>query len=214
MVSNQYCQDCDNFINRRSKTKHINSKAHLYMYYNIITNKYNIGDVNWCDLVETIHEYMMINLPKFRKFSIVVECKIDNKDISILIDKIKGYVPFYKLDDDEEEWIHLKYLNRYKIRNYTLYRCGLCDTVFRSSTVISDVMITFFSNYKSMIAKHKMQQPRRYLESNLLKHIQNMSYNDKINKYNFLSREYNLKNFNQNLNESSLTMSLITFFYI
>ena len=45
MVSNYYCQVCDKYINRRSKTKHLNSKAHLYMYYNIITNKYNIGDV-------------------------------------------------------------------------------------------------------------------------------------------------------------------------
>ena len=133
----------------------------------------------------------MINLHKFRKFSTVVKCKIDNKDISILIDKIKSYVPFYKLDDDEEEWIHLKYLNRYKIRNYIHYHCGLFGTVIHSSTVISDVMITFFSNYKSMIAKHKMQQPRRILESNLFKHIHNMSYNDKINKYSFLSREYN-----------------------
>ena len=159
MVSNHYCQDCDKYIIRRSKTNYINSKAHLYMYYNIITNKYNIGDVYWCDFVETIHEYMMINLFKFLKFSTVVKCKIDNKDVSILIDKIKGYVPFYKLDDDEEEWIHLKYLNRYKIRYYIHYHYGLIDIVIHSSTVISDVMITFFSNYKSMTAKHKMQQP-------------------------------------------------------
>ena len=73
MVSNHYCRDCDKYTNQRSKTKHKNSKAHLYMYYNIIANKYNIGDVHWCDLVETIHEYMMINLCKFRKFSTVVK---------------------------------------------------------------------------------------------------------------------------------------------
>ena len=162
------------------------------MYYNIITNKYNIGDVFWCDLVETIHEYMMINLCKFQKFSTVVKCKIDNKDISILIDKIEGYIPFYKLDVDEEEWIHLKYLNRYKIRDYISYHCGLFDTLIHSSTVINDVTITFLSNYKSMIAKHKMQQPRRILESKILKNIHNVSYNDEINKYNFLSRKYNL----------------------
>ena len=189
MVSNHYCQDCDKYIIRRSKTKHINSKAHFYMYYNIIINKHVIGDVYWCDLVETIHEYMMINLCKFRKFSTVVKCKIDKKDISILIDKIEGYVPFYKLDADEEEWIHLKYLNRYKIRHYIHYHCGFFDTVFHSSTVIGDVMITFFSNFKSMTAKHKIQQSRRILESKLLKHLHNTSYKDKINKYKFSSRE-------------------------
>ena len=161
------------------------------MYYNIIINKHVIGDVYWCDLVETILKYMTINLCKFRKFSTTVEGTIDNKDISILIDKI-GYIPFYELDDDEEEWIHLKYLNRYKIRNYILYRCGLFDTVFRSSTVLGDVTITFFSNYKSMTAMHKLQQPRKVLESKILKHIKNASDEDKETKYNFLAREYEL----------------------
>ena len=135
---------------------------------------------------------MTIYLCKFRKFSTTVECTIDNKDISILFDKIEGYVPFYKLCDDEEEWLHLKYLNRYKIRHYIRYHCGLFDSVFRSSTVLSDVTITFFSNYKSMTGKHKIHQARRILESKLLKHLHNTNYNDKINKYNFLSREYDL----------------------
>ena len=143
-------------------------------------------------MVETLHEYMIINLCKFRKFSTVVKCKIDNKDIGISIDKIEGYVPFYKLDDDEEEWIHLKYLNRYRIRHYIHYHCGLFDTVIHSSTTISDVTITFLSNYKSMTAKHKMHQPRRILEFKLLKHIKNASDDDKETKYNFLSREYEL----------------------
>ena len=47
MVSNNYCREFDQYIIRKSKLKHINSKAHLYMYYNIVTNKYNIGDVYW-----------------------------------------------------------------------------------------------------------------------------------------------------------------------
>ena len=41
-----------------------------------------------------------------------------------------------------------------------------------------------------MIAKHKLQQHRRILESKLLKHLHNASYNDKIYKYDFLSRKY------------------------
>ena len=36
-----------------------------------------------------------------------------------------------------------------------------------------------------MIVKHRFQQPRRVLESKLLKHIKNSSYDDKVNKYNF-----------------------------
>ena len=144
MVSNYYCQECDNYINRRSTTKHIHSKTHLYMYYNIIINKHVIGDVYWCDLVETIFKYMTINLCKFRKFSTTVKCTIDNKDISILIDKIEGYIRFYKLDEDMEDWIHPKYLNRHKIRYYIKYQCALFDTNINSSTVLSDVTIIFF----------------------------------------------------------------------
>ena len=68
MVSKYYCQDCDKHINQRFKTKHINSKAHLYMYYNIITNKYNIGDIYWCDFEETIREYMVDIYSKFYFF--------------------------------------------------------------------------------------------------------------------------------------------------
>ena len=69
MVSNYYCQDCDKYFNRRYKTKHINSKAHLHMYYNIVTNKHNIGDVYWCDFEEMIREYMLNISSKFNFFS-------------------------------------------------------------------------------------------------------------------------------------------------
>ena len=61
-----------------------------------------------------------------------------------------------------------------------------------SSSIISDVTITFFSNYKSMTARHKLQQPRKDLESKILKHIKNASDDDKETKYNFLAREYEL----------------------
>ena len=68
----------------------------------------------------------------------------------------------------------------------------LRDIKLDSSSIISNVTITLFSNYKSMTAKHKLQQPRRVLESKLLKYIKDASYDDKINKYNFLTLEYEL----------------------
>ena len=43
-----------------------------------------------------------------------------------------------------------------------------------------------------MTSNHRLQQPRRVLESKLLKHIKNASYGDKINKYHFLARKYDL----------------------
>ena len=68
----------------------------------------------------------------------------------------------------------------------------LRDIKLNSSSIISKVIITLFSNYKSMTAKHKLQQPRRVIESNLIKYIKSASSDDKINKYNFLTLEYEL----------------------
>ena len=75
MVFNHYCQDCDNYNNRRCKTEHINSKTNLHMYYNIITKKYNIGDVYWCDFEETIREYMVNNSCKLNFFLLLLNVK-------------------------------------------------------------------------------------------------------------------------------------------
>ena len=190
MVSKYYCQDCDKYINQRFKTKHINSKAHLYMYYNIITNKYNIGDVYWCDFEETIREYMVNTYSKFYFFSTLVKCKLNNNDISILVSKMDGYAPLYRFDDSG--WIYYRYCNSKKIRDYIFRRASLSDIILHSSSIISNVTITFFSIYKTMTAKHRFQQPRRVLESKLLKHIKNASDDDKETKYNFLAREYEL----------------------
>ena len=43
-----------------------------------------------------------------------------------------------------------------------------------------------------MTVMHKFQQPRKVLESKILKHIKNASDDDKETKCNFLAREYEL----------------------
>ena len=99
MVSNYYCQDCDRYINQKAKQKHMKSKAHLNMYYNIVTNKYNIGNLYWDDFEETIFEYMKENRTKFYAFFVVVRCKLDNEDISISVEGDEVVVPLYRFDD-------------------------------------------------------------------------------------------------------------------
>ena len=54
-----------------------------------------------------------------------------------------------------------------------------------SSSVISNVSLTLFSKYKTNVAKHRFQQSRRALESKLIKHIKNASYDDKERNINF-----------------------------
>ena len=78
MASIYFCQDCDKYIKRRYKSKHIKTKLNEYMRYNIIINKHYIGDVIWCDFVETIYEYMSSNLNKFQIFSTTIKCRIDD----------------------------------------------------------------------------------------------------------------------------------------
>ena len=135
---------------------------------------------------------MVNNSSKFDLSTITVKCKINNEDITILVDNLDCYVPLYKFDDDDEAWIYYRYCNSKKIRGYIFQRATLSDIILHSSTIIIDLMITFLSNYKSMSAKHKMHQPRSILESKLIKHIKNASDDDKESEYKFLSRNYNL----------------------
>ena len=160
------------------------------MYYNIVTNKYNIGDVYWCDFEETIREYIANNYSKFYVFSTVVKRKLKNDDISISVSKMDGYALLYRFDDSG--WIHYRYCNSKKIRDFIFHRASLIDIILHSSTIKSDVTIIFFSIYKTMMPKHRLQQPRRVLESKLLKHIKNASNDDKETKYNILVTMYDL----------------------
>ena len=185
MVSNYYCQDCDKYIIRKYKQRHIKSKRHSYMYYIIVTNNYKFGNVYWVDFEKTIQEYMKEITIKFYAFSIVIGCKRNDEDICISVDNREGYAP-------NSGWICYKYCKSKKIRDYIFHRAMLKDIKLDSSSIIGNVSITLFSNYKSMTTKQNLQQPRRVLESKLLKYIKNMSYDDKINKYNFLTLEYEL----------------------
>ena len=141
-------------------------------------------------LKKTIEEYIKENNTKFYSFSIVVRCKLNDEDICISVDNKPGYAPLYKFDNSG--WICYKYCQSKKIRDYIFHRAMLRDIKLDSTSIISNVTITLFSNYKLMTAKYKLHQPRRVLESKLLKHIKNASYDDKINKYNFLTLEFEL----------------------
>ena len=189
MVSN-YCQCCDKHINQKSKQRHIKSKTHLYMYYKTVTNKYNIGDVYWTDIESTIHKYIKDNSTKFRTFTIFVRCKLNNEDISISTDSIPVDVPLYRFDNCAH--VCYRYYKSKKLRDYIFHRAMLSDIELDSSSIISNLTITLFSISNTMTAKHRFHQPRRVLESKLMNHIKNMSYDDKMNKYTFLTLQYNL----------------------
>ena len=115
MVSNYYSQDCDEYNNQNFKQKHLKSIAHLHIYYNIITNKYNIGDVYWSDIETIIHEYIKDNSTKFYAFTILLRGKLNNEDINISVDGDKGCVPLYKFEDGTCFIINIVKVNKYEI---------------------------------------------------------------------------------------------------
>ena len=191
MTSNYYCQHCDKHIDWEYEQRHIKSQSHSYMYYNIVTNKYNFGNVYWVDFKTTIEEYIKENNTKFLSFTIVVRCKLNDEDTCISIDnKPPGDASLYEFHDGER--IYYKCYTSEQIRDYIFHRAILMGNKLISSSIISNLTITLFSKYKLMTPGHQLQQPRRVLESKLLKHIKNASYDDKINKYHFLTNEYEL----------------------
>ena len=144
MVSNYYCQDCDKYINQKFKQKHIKSKTHLSIYYNIIKNKYNFGDVYW-SVFETIkHDYIKDNSTNFYAFTILLRCKLNNEDINISLDGDKGCVPFYKFEVGT--WFYYNCCKSKQIRDYIFHRAMLSGIKLDSSSIISNVTITLFSN--------------------------------------------------------------------
>ena len=109
MVSNYFCQNWDRFISTKFKQRHIKSKIHSFMYNNIITNKYHIGDIPWTDFEKTIRNYMRENSFKFNSYSIRVGCKLDSEEIFISVDNNYGFAPLYKFPNGE--WFYYKYCN-------------------------------------------------------------------------------------------------------
>ena len=115
---------------------------------------------------------MRDNKNKFELFSTIIRCRIDDKNVCIPIDKIVGYSPFFKYDDNPEEWLHLKFLNRYKLFIFIQYNGGGYGYNFeiRSDTILNDATIIFHSYYKYMTRKHKIYQPKSILALKLYRY--------------------------------------------
>ena len=126
----------------------------------------------WGDFEKTIYEYMKENRTTFYAFCVDVRCKLNKEDISISFDIDKIGVPWYRFDDCG--WVCYRYCKSKKIRDYIFHRAKLRDIKLDSSSIISNVTITLFSKYQSVTAKHKLQRPRRVLESKLVKYIKKM----------------------------------------
>ena len=181
-----YCEICDKTIKRKSKTTHIKSKNHLHMK-SYVREKHNIGDVYWKDFYKVIREYVNNNRLKFPIFKTLVKCNLFGSNLVIWYDKTKKRLIRYASSDKVFHYIYPvceEILNR-------IQRVALMKKEELSlETVIKDISITFYSYYNIMTPRHRIEQPRRILESKLLKHIKKLNDFEKNDKYGFLWRRY------------------------
>ena len=185
-----YSHSCDKIINHKFLKKHNKSKTHLYFYNNFVINKYYIGDVLWKDFQNIIHDYINDYNSKFNSFSVLVNFILDNENMSISIDNIEGEIPLYKFKNSG--WIYYKFCQSKKVRDYVFHTAILKNKNLESSSIINNVILTIFSNYKTIQRYHLLNQPRSILESKILKHIHNSNFRDKLTKYSFLSKKYGI----------------------
>ena len=185
-----YCHHCEKSFNHIYKRKHIKSKSHLYNYYNIVINKYTIGDVPWSNFENIIHDYIKDFDNKFYSFTVLVKCKLDNEILNISVDNIKGAVFLYRFKDIGSTFY--EYCQSKIVRDYVFHFAKTKDINLISSSIINNVSITIYSKYKTMKPRHRLTQPKSVLELKLLKHICNLPLNDKITKYNYLSSKYEI----------------------
>ena len=177
-----YCEIFDKTIKNKSKTKHLKSKNHLHMK-SYVRDEHIVGDVYWKDFYRVIRDYVDNNRKKFPIFKTVVRCKFFDKDLVICYDKTKKRLIRYGFGDAV---FHHLYPVCEKILD-RLHRYALISGKELSlDTVIKNMSITFFSYYYIMTPRHHLQQPRRVLESRLLKHITNLNDDEKNIKYRFL----------------------------
>ena len=181
-----FCDICDKTIKRKSKTKHLKSKNHLHMK-SYIRDKHIVGDVYWKDFYSVIRTFVDINRKKFPIFKTVVRCKLFNKDLVICYDKTKKRLIRYGFGDPVFRNLYPvceEILNR--LHRYAL----ISGKELSLDTVIKNMSVTFFSYYYIMTPRHRLEQPRRVLESKLLKHITNLNGFEKNVKYRFLWQNY------------------------
>ena len=181
-----YCEICDKMIKRKSKTKHIRSKSHLHMK-SYIREKHTIGKVYWKDFYRVIREYVDTNRLKFPIFKTLIKCDLFGENLVICYDKTKKRVMSYGFGD---EVFHQLYHVCEEILNHIYSHVLIRGEELSLDTVVKNISVTFHSYHHVMTPRHRLQQARKVLKSNLLKYTTNLNGFEKNIKYSFLWHRY------------------------
>ena len=95
------------------------SKMQLYMYKNVVINKYNIGNIPFSDFENIIQKYIIDYNKKFNLFSILIKCNFNQEDIFKSINNKTNYVFLYKFKDLGP--IFYNYYQSKKARDFIYY---------------------------------------------------------------------------------------------
>ena len=185
-----YCHSCDKNISKNFIRRHNKSKTHLYFHNNYVINKLYIGDVLYKNFENVIKDYINDYNNKFYSFTIKIDFQLNDNIYNIAVDNVDGEIPLYKFN--KEEWIYFKYCQSRKVMDYIIYIASSKDIILESLSIINKVIITIFLKYKTMKRNHLLLQPRKILESKILKHILNKDFAEKLTKYYFLSKKFYL----------------------
>ena len=165
---------------------HLKSKNHLHMK-SYVREEHIVGDIYWKDFYRVIRNYVDINRKKFPIFKTVVWCNVFNKDLVICYDKTKKRLIRYGFGD-------AVFHDLYPVCEENLHRLHgrvlISGKELSLDTVLKNMSITFFLYFYIMTPRHRLQQPRRLLESRLLKHIKNLNDDEKNIKYRYLWQYY------------------------
>ena len=134
-----------------------------------------------------IREYVDTNRLKFPIFKTLVKCDLFGEILVICYDKTKKRVIDYCFGD---EVFHQLYHISEEILNRICRHVLIRGEELSLDTVVINISISFYSYYHAMTPRYRLQQPRKALESKLLKHITNLNDFEKNNKYSFLWHRY------------------------
>ena len=150
---------------------------------NYVTKAYIYNDIVWGDVEQILLENFISHNNKFIDFKVFVSCKINN-DVEIKVYKNEHTlcaVIHFSFDEDTL-YVHvagIKLSSKHSIN---------CTPDMRRK----NLTIKFVSRYDNMTYRYYMQQPIPMIETKMVKHLKNMSEEEKIINFNLLTFKHKL----------------------
>ena len=156
-----------------------------------LTNTYNYNDIVWDDVEQILRENIIIHNKKFIKFKIYVSCKLnDDVETKVYKDEHDLCAVLHTLLGVNTLYVHVAGEKICNINRENL--CSRYDINCTPDMKIKNLTIKFVSRYGNMTYRYYMQQPRPMIESKMVKHVKNMTEEEKFFNRNFLTYKQKL----------------------